>query len=418
MPAWKQAGLDGRGRYRVDILARKIREGLINVNQLAGANLCRARVSRADLRDADLHGANLFGANLFGADLFKADLRGADLRGANLTEATVDEANLTNAKLEGAICYTSDDLPESIRHDFDENGRYHAAVPASEPINPENLPPETIFVRNAKNPFREAFVDGGVVAPERKDAVWNLVEKCHEDMAVYQDCEIESWARNLAGRENKLRNLSAEKKRIIESEIAEGAIPIIMPGKRVQLETTIEQIKMLRPKFKNEDGVETLANESNLSWSHLKQLIAQRDALLVSGIPDGPYILLMKPTQKSELRGKTMGAQRAEIAAINENRSAERKIYAINLYEYAAAQTIRSKMIINRSEAGRTELSQVRPMDFDYKAYTRFVSLNVPGGLVPCGRWHSVQHKLDFDSVNAVERGPFLGVRLVLRLEI
>lgn len=72
-----------------------------------------------------------------------------------------------------------------------------------------------ICVEHAKNSFQEAFLDGGVEAPEKQTMEWDLVEKCEQDAEIYRDRGLNSWAEALSGLEEKLSNLPVEKRRII-----------------------------------------------------------------------------------------------------------------------------------------------------------------------------------------------------------
>ncbi|MBU1132557.1 hypothetical protein KKC32_04935 [Patescibacteria group bacterium] len=272
-----------------------------------------------------------------------------------------------------------------------------------------------LIIKDAKNPFAEAFEDGGADAPEEIKYELNFEELADMNAKVYESCGLPEWAEDVRKAQEKLGKMSLEKLEIIKQEIKEGAIPIIMPGKRVMLETTLKQIKMLRPKFKNLNKEEELADESSLVGEHLNQLINERNELLVSDIPEKPYILLTRPTQKSEIRNKTVAQQIAALEALNENRTGESKIYAMNPHEYAATQTVRSELIFKRGEETDVELVQIKPMDFIGETWTRFVSLPVFSGAVPFGFWAQDDSRLVFVnfSVDAYARA---GVRLSVRV--
>jgi len=273
-----------------------------------------------------------------------------------------------------------------------------------------------LIIEDAKNPLAEAFKDGGADAPETIDYELNFEELAEMNAAVYEDRGLDLWANEVKKAKENLGKMSLEKLEIIKREIKEGAIPIIMPGKRIQLATTLEQIKMLRPKFKKLNE-EEMAAESYLEWEHFKQLINTRNELLVSDIPDKPYILLTKPTQQSEIRNKMVEQQIAAIEALNENRTEESKIYAMNPHEYAATQTVRSELIFKRGEETDVELAQIKPMDFGGETWTRFVSLPVFSGAVPFGSWDQSVGRLFFDA-DAVNASAWAGVRLSVRVKI
>ena len=294
------------------------------------------------------------------------------------------------------------------------------------PREGEKLPPETIFVRKAKNPFKEAFNDGGVNVPEIEAIQWNLVQQCNFEMEAYQERGLESWTRALTGLGNKLRNLSKEKKRIIKKAIKKGAIPIIMPGKRVMLETTLGDILDFNPKIKYKNKNVRMASWTYVKGDSLKEMIRNRNELLVSDIPDEPYIMLTRPTQRPELQQKTVDAQRAKIEAMNENRIGENKIYAMNLHEYAATQTIFTELVIQRSGYEDSELLKFEPLDSNGYVYTRFVSLPmipVPIGYgksgfysaIPTGRFYEGGLRFDCSGIGANYSD---GVRLLERVII
>ncbi|MBU1132187.1 hypothetical protein KKC32_03000 [Patescibacteria group bacterium] len=279
-----------------------------------------------------------------------------------------------------------------------------------------------LIIKDAKNPFAEAFKDGGVDAPETIDYELDFEELADMNAAVYENRGLLSWAEEVKRAKEKLGKMSLEKLEIIKQEIKEGAIPIIMPGKRVMLETTLDEIKKLTPRYKSEGAEIAEANESLLEWEYLKGLIESGNELLVSDIPDEPYILLTKPTQKSELRNKSVDEQKIAITELNENRTEENKMYAMNLHEYAAMQTVFAEEMIERSEDEDAELSKLNPLDFGFATWTRFVSLpayTAPGSssvLVPFGDWDRLAGQLIF-GVGNVYASDGAGVRLSVRVE-
>ncbi|MBU1132512.1 hypothetical protein KKC32_04705, partial [Patescibacteria group bacterium] len=270
---------------------------------------------------------------------------------------------------------------------------------------------------DAKNPFAEAFKDGGVDAPETIDYELNFEELADMNAEVYETRGLHKWAEEVKKAKEKLGKMSLEKLEIVKREIKEGAIPIIMPGKRVMLETTLTQIKKLTPKYKERGLDITEASESSLEWVYLKELIESRNQVLVSDIPDEPYILLTKPTPKSELRDKSVKEQKIAIMELNKNRTEENKIYAMNLYEYAAVQAIFPEMTIKRSEDEDVELSKLSALDFRGSGWTRFVSLPVFFGCVASGDWPLHCAELHFDSGH-LRASPYAGVRFSVRMLI
>ncbi|MBU1132291.1 hypothetical protein KKC32_03550, partial [Patescibacteria group bacterium] len=53
---------------------------------------------------------------------------------------------------------------------------------------------ERLIIKDAKNPFAEAFKDGGVAAPETIDYELNFEELAEMNAAVYEDRGLDLWA--------------------------------------------------------------------------------------------------------------------------------------------------------------------------------------------------------------------------------
>lgn len=113
---WAREALDGRwgavaagnalridGRMRLGVRERMNLAGAdLRGKDLSGKDLSGCDLRGADLREAKLVGANLSGARMAGALLDGADLSGATLRGADLTGATAVRARMVGADLTGA----------------------------------------------------------------------------------------------------------------------------------------------------------------------------------------------------------------------------------------------------------------------------------------------------------------------------
>ena len=147
-----------------------------------------------------------------------------------------------------------------------------------------------------------------------------------------------------------------------------------MPGRQVQLDTTIEQLtKKLKPIWIKDNTTQTVA-DSLLSWDHFKKLIINKAEELVQGVPDRPYIQFTNPTQAPDKRttNQTVAQQQQELIKINEERKAQglASIHVTNPYEYAALQQRFTQRV--QKEAGQS-LTTLNPIDS--QTWTRFINL-------------------------------------------
>ncbi len=156
-------------------------------------------------------------------------------------------------------------------------------------------------VKNAVNPYREAFQAGGITNPEliaeRKDITVNLQEILTSDRNAYQSSGADIWAEALPKAIWDF-NLTDHELSIIQMQIEKGEIPIFMPGKEAQLKGLNEAMDKLMPLW-IKDGQKQAIKNTNV-WSYVGDLIKGYDQSLIQGIPDKPYILLISPSQSPE----------------------------------------------------------------------------------------------------------------------
>lgn len=253
--------------------------------------------------------------------------------------------------------------------------------------------PASFTVRDALNPYRQALLEGGIVASdpivaEQRDMTVDLIQLIKQDQSSYQGAGLNEWARSLNNLESRLAALSPEKRGIIEQEIKDGAIPVFMPGKDIQFGLTLEQLtKQFKPLWIKDSQPQTVA-DTFLEWDHFINLIQTKAKELLADVPDKPYILFTKPTQAPA--------------------------YSMNPHEYAAVQkcfTERLPMMANGS------LSTVDPLDKN--TWTRFIHLSLSSdGDVPDGYFNPDDRRLRFNWGDAASADAKGGFRLSVRTEI
>jgi uncharacterized protein YjbI with pentapeptide repeats len=132
-----------------DLFGANLRGSNLSASKLLFANLRRANLRGADLRkadlwEADLRGADLREADLRGANLRGADLRAADLRGANLREANLEGVNLEGVNLEGVNLRRAHLMGANLRYCKITKRQLKEALVDEKTILPRNIKLEDI----------------------------------------------------------------------------------------------------------------------------------------------------------------------------------------------------------------------------------------------------------------------------------
>ncbi|TAN33273.1 hypothetical protein EPN28_02765 [Patescibacteria group bacterium] len=279
-------------------------------------------------------------------------------------------------------------------------------------------------VHNATNPFREALLESGIpgieqnpIANEHKEMTWDLMQVRQDNQQMYRAMNLEAWAGNIGTAD--FGRLTPEKRKTIEQEIAAGSIPIFMPDKTTQLNTTVEQFKKAFKPIWIKESQERDVNDAFLEWNHFVGLINDKAAELVEAVPDRPYIAMMNPSQKPDPRtcNKTVDDQKTEFAAINRERAASKlsQAHITNPHEYGALQTIQSQLIKKKFPTG-SQPTTLRPIDSN--TWTRFINLPVSVGDVPNACFVPGFSQAGFDGDDAGHPDPKRGFRLSVRVEL
>ncbi len=269
-----------------------------------------------------------------------------------------------------------------------------------------------LFIPHAQNPYREALIENGISDPERQDITVNLSEILQQDADTYRLAGLDSWADNITSKTEQLIQLFPEKFEIIKREIEDGAIPIFMPGKQTQKETTIDELaRKLKPVWKRISYNQEVKNTD--IWGYMVTLADN----LVADLPENPYINLIKPTQKTDTRTikKTRNEQLSELVIINIERkqNGRQSVDAILPYEYAALQAI----FTDRLEKDDRNLPNISPLD--KTTYTRFISLPASSmDCVPSGSFRGESSQLSFSRSSATIFAEIYGFRFSVRVEI
>jgi len=275
-----------------------------------------------------------------------------------------------------------------------------------------------IKVENMPSPFAEVYAYNDLPIPEKKTQRINLEKQLEEDCAAYRECGLASWAEDIEKWKPRLKKIIRENKRQIAREFQEGAIAIFIPGRAVQYANAVETLrKKLKPVWK-ENGKEKTVNDGYLTWDHLIAELEKIAKEKTVDIPEEPYLMLTKPTQRPELTSMTVDQQIEEIIERNKQRKKGNKPaeFVMMPTEYAVMQklfTARGASLKNKT--GKSIFGKLDPLDGSF--FIRFVNIPLsPRGFVVIGSWVPNDGLLDFDRGSSVNANYIGGVRFAVRL--
>lgn len=259
--------------------------------------------------------------------------------------------------------------------------------------------------------LREAIADQGVSSVERPTQLgFNPLEQPTEFLQsaiqFYLEQNLPEWAPS-AGLESRIRNLSPEKRSLIERELQEGSIAMLMPGRAIQEQTLAKAVQQLKPLWIENNKRKTV--NAPYQWDWVEKLINDKNAALFQGVPNNPYILLAKPLQAPPQNtvSKTVPQQIAEFQRMKQERP---ELHATNISGYIALRSWATRA------QNREGVQVIQPLDS--VTFTRFIDLPISGGNVPIGDFNPVNGRLRFVGNNAANPYSAGGFRLEVMVEI
>jgi len=280
-------------------------------------------------------------------------------------------------------------------------------------------------VRNAINPYAEAMRDGGITdtefTAERKDVHVNLQEILAGDREAYVAAGLILWAQAIPVDIHDF-NLSREQIEIIKSRVAQGEIPIFMPGRWQQMNGLVAAMRNLKPKYieeKQEKEVEVSIHNTAYDYLDLMDEIinleifgtgskedikksiksfieeGQDPEMLfasLAAIPENSYVVMVKPNQVPEER-TTKKALKDQIKEFEQMKAEnpDLNLRVQSLAEYSALQNRFTHRVDDFAKSSGVVLEKLCPLDrysnpdSHYQSICRFIDLPVKsGGWVPC----------------------------------
>jgi hypothetical protein len=226
----------------------------------------------------------------------------------------------------------------------------------------------------------------------------------------YTENGLIEWGADVTTVAEKLSNLSAEKRAMIEKELSEGAIAILMPGREQQKKHLKKAIQQLKPIW-IKDGQRQNVDQTEFWWDYVEKLVDNQDTSIFANVPETPYILLTKPTQSpdSQTCSKTVNEQRTLLRQYQQNNS---DIHAMNIPGYTIMQAWHTANEFARNPQTR----EITPLDSS--TYTRFIGIAVSGGGVAGGVFDSGDRRVGFRGSSAGDRDSRHGFRLEVRIPL
>lgn len=224
---------------------------------------------------------------------------------------------------------------------------------------------------------------------------------------LYIEQELPEWTQEFENLEPRIRNLSSEKRVLIERELREGSIAMLMPGRAVQEQTLAKAIQQLRPLWIENGQRKTV--DAPFQWGYVENMVREKSVDVFQDIPNNPYILLAKPTQAPP--PNTVDKTRLDqIAEFNRMQQERPELRATNVSGYFALQSWATRA------QNRVGVQDIQPLDRN--AWTRLIGLPVFGGSVPVGVFYADVARLKLVGYDAGLPYPDGGFRLEVMVEL
>ncbi len=236
---------------------------------------------------------------------------------------------------------------------------------------------------------------------------------------LFNELNMPAWADALAGVEQKIAALSADKREFIEREMQDGAHAFLMPGKRIIKETLGAAIQNMKPVWYENGQEKTLV--ATYQWGHISSMITNKNDALFVDMPDDPYLFLALPTPRAEpdTFNKKLTDQKA---LLREWQKAYPEYIAMNIPGYLVFQALETRAALTTAQTRGAQNFTVRPLDYydgtDNTSFTRFLDLPVSVGDVPFGYFFPGNRQLGLNGDDAGDAYPKRGFRLERRVNL
>jgi hypothetical protein len=286
----------------------------------------------------------------------------------------------------------------------------------------ERMIGSVIKVENMKSPFGDVYRTNDLDEPSLETKMIDLESQMKADCAIYRDCGLEKWAANIESERDNFVAFAKETKVQIAEMLQLGWMAMFMPGRQVQYSDYRESMtKKLKPRVTTDAGEQNFANDGVFhdESERMVALIESIEQMPVADIPEGPYLLLVNPSQRPVFGSLSGFDQLRKIHKASRQFTESKKmpIFSIMPPEYSAMQYVFGERTVKmKDNNGEPLFKTLEPIDKE--TATRFVPDSVLSDpYIPYVFWVEETKDLRYS-----DDGDFSnfdhGVRLVQRIEL
>ena len=266
-----------------------------------------------------------------------------------------------------------------------------------------------ITVRHALNPYAEGLKEAGLRADhpecaEQKEMTFNLDTVIEKNCARYTEQDLGEWVADIQGKRHLLAEAvsTPEEMKKIEKRMLAGMVPVVMPGREIQILTWQKALKNLKSILVQNGTNKTMTDPFIYTQEYSKKMTVNADGFFIS-VPERPYLVWTKPTKKVDpiTTNKTL-EQQQELYRTMVSTHADKIYDVVDLLplEYTAMQSVHTAGIKRlASEYTADSPNQtITPLDDYNQSYCRFLSAGLfSDGDVPGAGFNPDSSQLSFN---------------------
>ena len=249
-------------------------------------------------------------------------------------------------------------------------------------VLPKYIPPEAREKVTITLPWGGGTIEKSVEQPPPTiNPIEHPQEFAHFFQEFYSANNLPEWSVPANEVTAKIAALSAEKRAQISQEMQNGAIAIVMPGRKVQQATFKKMLENLRPRSRGPRGVDRdvgparlyddAPRNTELFLKNFERMLEAADNAFFDGVPENPYIMLTK--------AKTMTVPRGNVEEQKQHflelQKTDPNMHAMNVPGFVAFSAVYSTFV----EAQTREYPDhiIEPIDSSNTNYVRFISFPI-----------------------------------------
>ena len=255
-----------------------------------------------------------------------------------------------------------------------------------------------VTVPDAKNLYYDALLEAGLdpaKTQEQQEMTIDIRKEIQRQLEVYREAKddagnpcLTEWVKDITENQGLIYAEVAQDRAKIIERIKAGMIPVVMPGRSIQIRTWEAALLHLRP-TRVEDSTEKTLGKKNRLYDGYKTDPSNKttEEGFFKHIPERPYLVWVKPTQKPDpdTLSKSFDDQQVYYKSLIANNPSLYDSTDLIPTEYIALQAMATRRIRDKFKelaGAASEPKTISPLDYD--TGTRFISAGpFLGGLVP-----------------------------------